>query len=537
MWKPGEVPNFHIVVVEDITERKNSEKQLMLFSDALKVSMDGIIITDLKGEMTYCNPAAEKMYGYHQGELIGKHVSILNIDTLQSDEILSTVEQEKSWVGEVIQKKKDNTIFPISLTTALIQNEKNEVQGTLGIARDISNRKQIEHDLKIAKNQAETANQAKSKFLANMSHEIRTPLNAIVGFSQILLNKARTEEVPLPSEFNQHLEYIKTSGQNLSELINNILDLAKIEAGKMTVTEEELNLKQLFEGIYHINKAQASEKHLQFSYQWDSKLPLFIQSDRTMLNEILMNLTGNAIKFTPARKKVTMKASQEEGFLLLEVEDEGIGILPDHLETIFDAFEQEGDTTTSQFGGTGLGLTITKNIVSMLNGTIHLKSVPGEGSVFSVRLPLKAVEMKKTSQGEVIAPQFAKDNVILMFEDNPMNTEMMQFYFEDLELSLQVASSGEEGIKTLKTLQDEGSLPDLILMDMHMPGMSGLETTKNILKNPEFAHIPIVILSADAFIEQQNSAFEAGVRDYLSKPFDLRDLETILVKYLRSDAQ
>ncbi|MBF0287274.1 MAG: response regulator [SAR324 cluster bacterium] len=426
----------------------------------------------------------------------------------------------------------DNTFYRIF---AMILTEKLTITTHKALQYEITTRnlEAAKEELHIAKNQAEAANDAKTKFLANMSHEIRTPLNSIIGFSHIVLDYAKENE--LPKKIRQYLDNIKVAGNNLSELINNILDLSKIEAGKMGVSKEVLNLKLLFQGVYHINKAQAIQKEVDFTYDFDSDLPIMIYSDRTKLNQILMNLVSNAIKFTPEKKAVRIKASKQNEFIEFQVIDQGIGIAPDQWELIFDAFEQIDGSLTRPSQGTGLGLAITQKMVKLMEGHVSVESVPNQGSTFSVLIPLETAEgaeEKHTSISEDNVA-FCEDNVVLVIEDNLMNQEMLQVWFEKLGIQIQQAENGSQGIKKVLALEANRQIPDLILMDIHMPVMSGQEATQNIRKYPQFSDIPIIGLSADAFTEQQKSAYQAGFNDYLTKPVDFKHLFAILAKHLR----
>ncbi|MGK5093661.1 ATP-binding protein [Deltaproteobacteria bacterium TL4] len=400
--------------------------------------------------------------------------------------------------------------------------------------QEITERKQAEESIKNSERRlqesqkkAELASKAKTQFLANMSHEIRTPLNSIIGFSQIVLKQA--QQLGLPDDFIGYLNNIETSGKNLTELINNILDLSKIEAGKTTVYDENINLKLLIQSVYHINKVHATQKGVRFIYEFAPSLPEFIHVDRTKLNQILMNLVSNAIKFTPAGKSVQLRVWSDTKDLVFQVEDQGIGIAQEKQNLIFEAFEQADASITRSFGGTGLGLAIAKAMVKLLGGTIDLESEKGEGSIFTVRIPLN-VEAVEDEEECVVSPGFSKDNRILMVEDNPMNQLMSRVMFEELGLKLHVEKNGKAGVA--KALE---WLPDLVLMDMHMPEMDGMEATRQIRQSPQGRNIPIVALSADAFKEQQRLAFAAGVSDYLTKPLQVNELLPVLTKYLRQE--
>lgn len=425
-----------------------------------------------------------------------------------------------------IFKSKVKIFLEMYQQKTLIEIQRKKLEETLSIQKRISD------DLEMAQKRAEEANRSKSIFLANMSHEIRTPLNGIIGFCQIL--DLRIQRLDVPPKIREYLNNVKISGQLLNELINNILDLSKIEAGKIELFEEELNLKAIFEGIYHVNKPNALEKKLNYRYTFDPQLPDLIISDRTKLNQILMNLTSNAIKFTPEGKSVQLQAVYHKEGVLFQVIDRGIGISPERQKFIFEPFEQAERTTTRDFGGTGLGLAITKKMVRLLGGKIWVESVPGEGTTFSVQLPLKKVSslLTENSESELQTYSFSKDQVILVAEDNLINQEMITILFNDLGLEIHLANDGEESIR--KTLELN---PDLILMDINMPKMDGITAVQKIRQYPKFVDIPIIALSADAFIEQQQAAYKSGFSEYLTKPIDLEKLISVLSKYLKKPSE
>ncbi|MGK5092061.1 ATP-binding protein [Deltaproteobacteria bacterium TL4] len=528
--KEDKKTRVHLNEVEQEKYRVLEETQNKYHS-LIEASEDGLILTDMEFNTLLHNNAYATSLGDNEGEPFHERLTKVHPDDQAiAQKLLNEIADRGEMEVEYRIQHKDGYWVYRSTSGVVIHDIQGRPKSILFTIWDITDIKQMENDLKIAKEQAQAANIAKTRFLANMSHEIRTPLNGIVGFSQILLN--RLKEVQLPGNSHHHLQNIITCANNLSELINDILDLSKIEAGKIQLNLESLNFKQLFQGVYHINKPQALNKKIKFSYEVDSSLPLWILSDRTKLNQILMNLVVNALKFTSEGKKVHMRAAQENNWLLLQVIDEGIGIPQERQHAIFNAFEQGDITTTRMYGGTGLGLAITRRMVDLLKGTIEIDSYVQKGTTFSIRVPLE--EAHNISEDETVIDlnqyQYSPDNVILLAEDNDINQEMICSLFEDLNLKIHVATNGKEAVEKVKEIS-----PNLVLMDMHMPVMDGLAATTAIRKLPQFSLLPIVAISADAFVEHRNHALVNGVDEYLTKPIDFHQLLPVLNKYLTKE--
>lgn len=537
------VPTINKLRLEEKFEDYAKELEISQnrFSGILSIAEDAIISVDRNENIILFNQGAETIFGYQHDEIIGKPLNTLipkqfreahhhHMKGFGKGQVVARRMGNRS---EITALHKSGREFLAEASISHLKLE-NETIFTV-MLRDITERIKIEKELRDTMQKANQANQAKTQFLANMSHEIRTPLNSIVGFSQILLN--RSNSLSVPDDFKEYLENIMLSGKNLSELINNILDLSKIEAGKMGASEEALNLKLLVQGIYHINKAQALQKGILFTYDYASNLPTMIHSDRTKLNQIVMNLVSNAIKFTPKGKEVQLSVKRQKNLVVFQVMDHGIGIAKEHLAQIFDMFHQIDSSTVREFEGSGLGLAITKRMVELLGGRIEVESELNQGSVFTVSVPLTEASVEEESTDLSLHHfHFSKDNRILIVEDNPMNQTMMKALFSDLGLKIEIASDGKTAVEKTIKLQKFGQLPDLILMDIHMPGMDGLETTQQIRKSPECQDIPIVALSAYAFTQQEKAAHNVGIVDYLFKPLDVQKLMPILVKYLRQES-
>ena len=437
---------------------------------------------------------------------------------------------------QLLQHQEELMVLNEQLEQHRLNLEKEVNAQTQDLRNSKDHLKRLLSDVEAARAQAEAANQAKSNFLANMSHEIRTPLNAIVGFSEIMINEIESANVP--ARFLQYLENVRMSGKNLSELINNILDLSKIEAGKFNLSKRAVAVEAVCKGIYQINRIKAMEKGVKFTYEPGEGVPGCIETDRTMLNQILMNLVSNAIKFTDEGKSVVLALAADPTVQVLRfsVTDQGIGIPPERQASIFEHFEQADNTITRKYGGTGLGLSITQKLVTILGGTLSLESTVGQGSTFTFTLPyVEAACSEAEPEARSMTPgkyHFTAQNSVLLVEDNRVNQLVVVALFKRLGITLHLANDGQEGIACVEELK-----PNLVLMDIHMPVMDGLEATRVLRQNLAYHDLPIIAMSADAFEEQRAEARAAGMNDYTTKPIEFDKLIQLLSYYLEVELE
>ena len=440
------------------------------------------------------------------------------LDQIQS-EIDERLEAEKE-----LRVHRDNLEEEVSSRTAELKNTNTQLEESVERANFMAKK-------------ANEANKAKSEFLANMSHEIRTPMNAIIGFSEILSDE------DLTSEQEKYVSTIQVAGKNLLQLINDILDFSKIEAGKLSTEIVNCDFEEFMESLNSLLRPLATEKGLAFAIVRKADLPSNVRIDPVRVRQCLINLTGNAIKFTEKGHvyiNIDLEYHDSEPFLRFDVEDTGIGIPRDKLSSIFDAFTQADGSTTRKFGGTGLGLTITRQLTELLDGKIMVESEDGKGSVFTILMPAgvdmmnqtiipqkpkKAVVQGSLEKAKKEAQEIAEVGSILVVEDTEANQFLMRSLLERMGYKVRIVENGLEAIEAV----DEENF-DVILMDMQMPVMNGYKATRKLRANGYV--LPIIALTAHAMNGDDTKCFEAGCDEYLSKPVDRIKLTEMLNKYI-----
>jgi len=528
---------------KEITERKKAEEAMReseeQYKNLFKANIDGILIADVTTKkFRYANPAICRMLGYSEEEFT--QMGVADIHPKESlEQVFAEFEAQVS--GAKINAKdlpcvrKDGQVISVSINAGTVTIGQTEY--VMGIFRDITERKQMEENLRLSKTQAEAANEAKSRFLANMSHEIRTPLNSIIGFSEILMQEELAEE------HKEHLRIVYNSGKHLLHLIGDILDFSRIEAGKMNIEMEQCSLGQLIAKIESMMQLFAAEKGLTFEIREKGDLPANIATDTVHLQQCLINLVNNAIKFTEQGHiyvNISLEDKDSKPRIRFEVEDTGTGIAPESQQKIFEPFVQEDGSTSRKYGGTGLGLTITRKLAELLGGELTLTSEKGKGSVFSLVIPAGVdlatqplLERQKISDDTSTDMSEAKharfSGCALVAEDVKSNQMFMKALLERMGLKITIAENGAEAVD--KALSQKF---DLIFMDIQMPQVNGYEATR-ILRSKGIK-TPIVALTAGAMEGDDKKCIEAGCDDYLSKPIEHSKLIEALSKYLENDA-
>lgn len=526
---------------------ETATKESQYTRSLIEASLDPLVTISAKGKIMDMNEALANITGMSREKLTGTDF----LDYFTEPQKARAVYQEVFANGSVADspltlRHRDGKLTDVLFNGSIYKDNDGNVMGVVIVARDVTEQKKIAAELteaivyaelatgiaEEAKLKAETARKiaedavkAKQQFLSNMSHEIRTPMNAIIGFTKVVL---KTE---LSAKQVEYLNAIKTSGDALIVLINDILDLAKVDAGKMTFEQTPFKMERSIAAMLHLFETKIQEKNLTLVKKYDERIPKVLLGDPVRLHQIILNLVSNAVKFT-STGEITVSVSlvsedEHEVVIAFSVDDTGIGISDDKIARIFENFQQATSGTSRLFGGTGLGLAIVKQLVEAQGGSISVNSKIDEGSSFCFQLSFKKTdEESETELATVRISQEIKNVSILVVEDIALNQLLMRTLLDDFGFKCDIASNGRIGIEKLKA-----NRYDLILMDLQMPEMNGFETTEYIRKEMKLS-IPIIALTADVTTADLEKCRAVGMDDYISKPVDERLLQSKLILLL-----
>ena len=525
----------------DLTERKLADESLSIASVAFETAQ-GMFVTDAQGFFIHINQAFSDASGYSMTELVGKKPNILK-SGLQTDEYYEqmwrSVTEQGSWSGEISNKRKNGEIYLELVHIASVLSEQGSPSHYVANYTDIGKLKAYEAGLIEAKEKAERFSTLKTQFIASMSHEIRTPMAAIIGFSDLALYEEMSEEVRV------YLQDINTASTSLLGILQDVLDFTKLEAGRVVIESLPFKMLDLLGTIGTLFSGSAQQKGLVFTIARDSTIPLELLGDKLRLQQVLTNLVGNALKFTAhgtVKLEITLQAmtiSQVQ--LLFCVTDSGIGISLDDQGKLFKEFSQVDGSFSRQYGGTGLGLVISKELVELMGGEISVVSGTGQGSAFSFAVQLGVINesIGHTTQVTPISPKVPsqltsnklKGYRILIVEDNVFSQKLIQKHLASFGIDTLLAQHGEEAL----TLLEEHDF-DAILMDIHMPIMNGIEATQRIRQQAKFATLPIIALSAGVTDTERNNCIAGGMVGFVSKPINVEQLCAVLELWLKPKA-
>lgn len=505
---------------DDLISEHQINQKLFRETKQLEVALDENSIvsrTDPKGRITYANEKFCKISGFSRDELIGKAHNIVKHPANPKSfyrELWDTIKAKKVFRGDLKNRAKDGGTYYVDMTIIPLLDEEGEIYEYLSVRHDIS-------ELIFTKNKL-AKEQSKDRFLANMSHELRTPLNAIIGFMSLASKKEVDDEV------KKYLDISLENSKQLLYLLNEILDIAKIKSGKFALDYAPFHLQSSLMSLTESFKRSAHEKGISFKEQNDTTLNRTLDGDWHRISQVITNLLSNAIKFTPEHGCVTLGASYKEGILTCFVEDTGIGLSDEAQERIFKEFEQADTSTTRKYGGTGLGLSISAELATMMQGSLSVQSQEGEGSTFTLQIPLTEVDIVANEGPQEVADSMdaAFAAHLLVVEDNKTNQMLIRLLLEGMGISCDIANDGVEALN----MYEDGRY-DMVLMDENMPNMGGIETMKRLRERFE-TMVPIIALTANTMKGDKERFLAAGMDDFIGKPVEHETLFAVLKRFL-----
>ena len=524
----------YLLIATDNTVRKDVEEKRLWAEESFQLMVESvedcaIIMLDQEGRVKSWNTGAQRIQGYDAKEIIGQHNSrFFSQEDIDIDKPKKAL-QEAASVGRSEDNgwrvRKDGSTFWANVVMTAMRDSSDVLRGYATLERDMSERRRVEAEINKAKATAEAANLAKSEFLSSMSHELRTPLNAILGFAQLM-----DSDVPGPTPAQKvSIDQILQAGWYLLALINEVLDLSLIESGRLSLSPEKMSLAEVLADCHAMMEPLAKKRGITMTFP-AFEAPCFVMADRTRVRQILVNLLSNAIKYNRTNGTILLEcAARPSGYVRLSVADTGFGLTTEKMAQLFQPFNRLGQEKSVE-QGTGIGLVVTKRLVEVMKGTIGVESTVGEGTIFWIDLIATTPPKHDFAQAETETPaQVLSENggavpTVLYVEDNPANLKLITMLFaRRKDLRLLTAENGNLGVELA-----QAHLPDVILMDINLPGISGLKVMSILSKDSATAHIPIIALSANANPNDIECGLKAGFLRYLTKPVKVDELMTIL---------
>jgi PAS domain S-box-containing protein len=526
-------PSRIVGTIVDRTGLNRCEEETVVRARALESTTDGILITTADPPdypIVYANPGFERLTGYSTQEALGRNCRFLQGPQTDRRAVREIREGLASGAGAhvtLLNYRKDGSTFWNDIRITPLKNPAGVTTHFVGVQTDVSDRHQVEESLKQSEASAHAASEAKSQFLANMSHEIRTPLTAVLGCADTLYPRLDREE------HREVLQMIRNQGRMLLGILNDILDLSKIEAGRLDIHQEDCSIVSVIAEVQGLLQPQAEEKGLKLEVEYATRMPALMQTDPLRMRQILVNLVGNAIKFTDVGSvRVVARCDRMASppTLSIEVCDTGIGIPPEQLTAVFEAFNQIQPALARRIGGTGLGLTISQRLVRMLGGQIAVESDVGKGTNFTVKFPIESSTTLRFEQAQQLSlaaeeQHRSRDSIdvivpatVLVAEDTRGIQFMIRRMLEDAGATVAVVDNGERALAEVVRSQQSGRPFDLVVMDMQMPVMTGYEATARL--RALGVEVPIIALTAAAMRGDREKCLQAGCDEYLSKPVD-----------------
>ena len=515
----------------DITERRLAEDKLRKLSRAIEQSPVTVMITDVQGKIEYVNPKFSQVSGYSSDEVMGRSPSILksgNHDVDFYKEMWSTILQGDEWRGEFHNRRKDGQLYWELATISPLRNRDGKTTHFIAIKEDITERKKAEAELRRAKEEAEAANRAKSDFLSHMSHELRTPMTAILGFAQLLES---VSEESLSERQNDCIQEILNAGYHLMELINEVLDLSSIESGKLSLSIETISIEPLIKECISLILPLADKNGIKVSENSHDCKNHLVCADKTRLKQILLNLLSNAVKYNKEGGEVRLECRMEgEKFVRISVTDTGEGFPEEQYMQLFEPFKRLVSDRRKSIEGTGIGLSISKNLIQLMGGSLGVDSSPGEGSTFWIDIVMDKSKVLHESgtDSEEQETEEPQKHTLLYVEDNISNLKLVtQILARRSDIVMITAQTGKLGLDLAYAHQ-----PDVILLDIMLPDMDGYQMVEHLRSREETQSTPLVALSANAMPRDIERGLKAGFTHYLTKPLNINQFMSVMDEVL-----